>query len=175
MHFSATNYKKMKKESWKKTRPQSYWPRAKKLIGKTCDIINKKSFWDPIKWSKWRCTGKHQNEVNDGVPVSIKMKPDCRGSYSSIMFRIVLQKHSFRLWRILWPGIAIRLKFAASSIIRVWTYKKLPWDIRYSPDSNTYIEGFYLDKNKFKTNSTEKVPHICRIVFLEIAMLVFWK
>ena len=41
--------------------------------------------------------------------------------------------------QILWPYIAIRLKFASSSIIRVWTSKKLPRSIRYSPDLNTYI------------------------------------
>ena len=33
--------------------------------------------------------------------------------------------------------------FAASSIIRVWTYKKLPRAILYLPDSNTYILGEY--------------------------------
>ena len=35
-----------------------------------------------------------------------------------------------KLRQILWPGtIAIHLNFAASSIIRVWTYTKLPWSI----------------------------------------------
>ena len=42
-----------------------------------------------------------------------------------------------KLMWIIWPGIAIRLKFADSSIIGVWTYKKLPRIIRFQPDSNT--------------------------------------
>ena len=31
-----------------------------------------------------------------------------------------------KLWQLLWPCITICLKFAASSISRVWTYKKYP-------------------------------------------------
>ena len=46
-------------------------------------------------------------------------------------------------WRILWPVIAIRLKFAASWIIRVWTYNEFPRSIRFDPESNTYILGEY--------------------------------
>ena len=46
--------------------------------------------------------------------------------------------------RILRPGIAICLKFAASSIIRVWTYKKLPWISWYSPDLNTYVKEYQM-------------------------------
>ena len=48
-----------------------------------------------------------------------------------------------KLRRILWPGITIHLNFAAWSISRVWTNKKLPQTIWYSPDSNTYILGEY--------------------------------
>ena len=52
-------------------------------------------------------------------------------------------KHSLnlegKLWWILRPGITFRLKFADSSIFRVWTYKNLPRSIWYSPDLNTYI------------------------------------
>ena len=48
-----------------------------------------------------------------------------------------------KLRRILWPCITIHLNFAASSISRVWTNKKLPQTIWYSPDSNTYILGEY--------------------------------
>ena len=44
---------------------------------------------------------------------------------------------------ILRPGIAIRLKFAASWIIRVWTCDEFPRSIRFDPESNTYILGEY--------------------------------
>ena len=37
----------------------------------------------------------------------------------------------------------ICLRFAASSIIRVWTYDKFPQSIRFDPESNTYILGEY--------------------------------
>ena len=50
-----------------------------------------------------------------------------------------------KIWWILWPG-AIRLKFADLSIICVWTYKKLPRIIQYSPNSNTCILGEYVDR-----------------------------
>ena len=51
----------------------------------------------------------------------------------------MLRIHLFTFW----PGIAIRLKFADLSIIHVWTYKKLPRIIRYSPNLNAYILGEY--------------------------------
>ena len=49
-----------------------------------------------------------------------------------------------KLWRIIRPGFAIRLKFADSSIICVWTYKKLPRIICFYPDLNIYILDEYL-------------------------------
>ena len=54
-----------------------------------------------------------------------------------------LQWQNSKLRRILRPGIAVHLNFASSSIICVWTYKKLPRNIRYSPDSNTSFGGIW--------------------------------
>ena len=48
-----------------------------------------------------------------------------------------------KLRRILQPGIAIRLNFAASWIICEWTYDEFPRSIRFDLESNTYIMGEY--------------------------------
>ena len=45
-----------------------------------------------------------------------------------------------KLWRILWPGIANCLKFAASSSYRACTYDKFLWSICFGP----YILGKYV-------------------------------
>ena len=60
--------------------------------------------------------------------------------------------------RILWPVIAIRLKFAASWIIRVWTYNEFPRSIRFDPESNTYILGEY-DIFALRSNTSTSNHH----------------
>ena len=63
--------------------------------------------------------------------------------YCAIKLFLHCESLYIKLRWILRPGIAIRLKFAALSIICVWTFKKLPQTIPYSPDSNTHILGEY--------------------------------
>ena len=62
----------------------------------------------------------------------------------------------FKHRRILRPGIPIQLKFAASTIICVWTYEKLPQIIWYLPSSYTYIRRIiqiFVKANQMNSNN----------------------
>ena len=85
----------------------------------------------------------------------------CIGPYSLQPLNLAI-----KLWRILQPGIAICLILAVSSIIYVWTYKKLPRIIRYSPDLNTFL---YLNNTNNNLNTNSKMAKyysiFCRMLF----------
>ena len=50
---------------------------------------------------------------------------------------------SIKIWQIAQPRFAIQQKFAASGIIRVWTYEKVGRVIRLESESNTCILDEY--------------------------------
>ena len=102
----------------------------------------------------WQHCGLKVGILGTRSPKYVRVKGITNWSHYSIYKVTFVFRTKYR--RILQPGIAIRLKFADSSIIRVWTYKQLPRSIRYSPDLNTYILDEYDEYLGIRDNSNTK-------------------
>ena len=98
-------------------------------------------------WANKQCTATSTSYLTGLELVVLLMSIFCnmiKMSERKKIIRILESEVNWEHWIChngskLWPGIAIRKKFAASWIICVWTYNELPRSIRFDPESNTFI------------------------------------